>query len=277
MKRNAIARIVIYSIVIFLLVALLLAGLEAGTLAFHLSFGSGDYQTGSGSVSAGSVRNVKIEWASGDITIRTEETDAITFTEEGNFSNDQQMAYSLSGDTLTIRYKKSGIHIGFFKQPEKNLVITVPSDWECRTMEIEVASAELRVENLTSETLDLETASGKCNFINCNTQNMNVDAASGDISYTGTMQTLDCDTASAKFTGVFSNVPSRMELDCASGDYDITLPDDAGFRVDMDALSGKFSSDFATTQADGAYICGDGSCKIEFDGASGDITIRKAS
>lgn len=277
MKRNAIARIVIYSIVIVLLVALLLAGLGAGALVFHLSFDSGNYQTGSGSVSADSVRNVKISWASGDISIRTEDTDTITFTEEGSISDDQQMAYSLSGDTLTIRYEKSGIHIGFFKQQEKNLVITVPSDWECGTMEIEVASADLRVENLTSETLDLETASGKCDFVNCNIQNMNVDAASGDISYAGTLQTLDCDTASAQFTGVFSNVPGRMELDCASGDYDITLPENAGFRVDMDALSGKFSSDFATTHADGAYICGDGSCKIEFDGASGDITIRKAN
>lgn len=277
MKRNAVARIVIYSIVILLLVALLLAGLGIGSFAFDLFFDSGDYQTGSSSVPADSIRNIKIEWGSGDIAIRTKDIDTISFTEEGDFSDDQQMVYSISGNTLTIRCAKSGIHVGFVKVTKKNLIVTVPSDWECGTMEIEVASADLCVENLTAETLDLETASGKCDFVNCNIQNMNVDTASGDISYTGTMQALDCNTASARFTGVFSNVPSRMELDCASGDYDITLPENAGFRVDMDALSGKFSSDFATTQADGAYICGDGRCKIEFDGASGDIIIRKAS
>ena len=276
MKRNAIARIVIYSIIIVLLIALLLTGLGIGALRFDLSLGSEEYQTGHGSAAADSVRNLKIQWASGDIIIRTDDSDTIIFTEEGHFSDGQQMVYALSGDTLTIRYEKPGIHIGFLASSKKNLTITVPRNWVCSTLDIEVASAKLTAENLNTDTLNLETASGDCTFLACNITYMNVDAASGDITYEGTLDTLDCDTASARFLGVFSNVPSRMDLDCASGDYDITLPADAGFRVDIDALSGKFHSDFATTQSDGAYICGNGSCRIDFDGASGNITIRKA-
>ena len=66
-------------------------------------------------------------------------------------------------------------------------------------------------------------------------------------------------------------------MDSASGDLDISLPENAGFRVTIDALSGKFHSDFPATQNGNSYFYGNEACIIDFDGASGNVRIRKAN
>lgn len=64
-------------------------------------------------------------------------------------------------------------------------------------------------------------------------------------------------------------------MDTASGSLTLVLPEDCGFTVSLDSLSGRFSSDFATTTQNGRHIYGDGSCKINVSSMSGGVTIRK--
>ena len=61
-----------------------------------------------------------------------------------------------------------------------------------------------------------------------------------------------------------------------SGDLDLTLPENSGFTLSLDALSGNFRSTFPTTAQGNTYVCGDGSCRITVSALSGDVTINKA-
>ena len=275
MKTNAIIRIVIYALVILLLVGLLVIGLGIGQFVIHFGSTSGSYITGSGSADAADIRNLKIEWAAGSIKIVPSDTDQITFSEEGNAGEDSRMVYAIDGSTLTIRCAKSSFRIGIFSNPVKNLTVYVPADWQCRRLEIYAASATLDVENLTADNVKINTASGECGFRSCAVGELSIDTASGSLRYTGTLDTLDCNAASASVTAIFDNVPKSIDMDSASGDLDITLPSDCSFRVSMDTMSGRFHSDFPTDSMNGEYTYGTGGCRIEMDSMSGDITISK--
>ena len=94
MKTNAIVRIVLYSIAILLLLGILIVGFLAGSLMTNFSTGiTNEHQDSekselevmtvdmNGSVSANAVNSISIDWVSGSILIRPEDTDQITFSE----------------------------------------------------------------------------------------------------------------------------------------------------------------------------------------------------
>ena len=280
MKRNAITRIIIFSIVIVLLLGVLLTGLGLGMFMIDFDITDSGYTTAQAPTvlfSPEEVKNIQIEWASGRINIQTGDVDAINITENGSYSDQQAMTYKQSGDTVYIRYQKDSIKIGFFSATSKDLTVTVPKDWICGELAMDVASAEVTINAVTAQRVDVDTASGDYQFISCDIGDLDIDTASGSIKYGGTLNSLDCDAASGRFVGIFSNTPKSIQMDSASGDLDITLPENAGFRVNMEALSGHFDSDFPTNVVNGSYVCNNGDCEIDFDGLSGSICIRKGS
>lgn len=274
MKRNAVIRIVIYSLVILILLGLLTTGIGMGTYAVRLSLDSGTYEQGNASVPANNVSNLEIEWASSNITIETADTDTITF-QESYTTDAEPMVYQLKGNTLTIKYEQPKVLIGFTSSTRKDLTIMVPQNWVCNELSVDTASADLSVSSLIIGEVDMDCASGSCDLTNCTVDELNLDCASGEIYFDGSLKYLDCDAASANVTAVLQNVPHSVDFDTASGDLDLTLPAGSGFTVSMDSLSGKFSSDFETIHQDDRYVSGNGTCQVDVDSASGDVTIRK--
>ena len=142
-------------------------------------------------------------------------------------------------------------------------------------LEIDAASADVDIRDMTIQEFDFDGASGRCTLTDCAVGEMSLDTASGDVTFSGTLDTLDCDGASAKLQLELRNTPRSIDMDTASGSLTLVLPEDCGFTVSLDALSGRFSSDFATTTQNGRHIYGDGSCKIDVSSMSGGVTIRK--
>lgn len=286
MKTNAIIRIVIFSVVILLLLGILLAGLGIGM--FILDFDSG-YSTSTESFISGGgtidpddienkIENIDVEWASGSVLIYPADVETIEIYEAGNISEGQEMVYAINAKTLKIYYSKPSIKIGFFSTPKKDLTIVVPNGWLCDKLSIDAASADISLRNFEGITVDIDTASGDNSFQNCSISNVDIDTASGDVSYVGHVTDLDCDSASADITAVLTSLPNSISIDTASGDLDLTLPEsNNGFSVKIDSLSGKFTSEFETTMRGDTYIYKNGTCDIEIDGASSDVTIKKGS
>lgn len=280
MKSSAITRIIIFSIVIVLLVGILLAGLGIGMFIIDFRKSTDTYTTVEDSkaqVTPGNIQNLEIEWAAGSIDIQTGDVECIIIEESGSFSEDQKMVMKHTGDTLTVYYSKPSFKIGFFSIINKDLMITVPKDWECSTLKVDVASADVSVQDWCAKEVKINTASGECDFQDCTIGKLDIDTASGSIHYKGVLNTLDCEAASGCFKGIFFNTPEKLQMDSASGELDITLPEDSGFRVNMDTASGKFNSEFPTLSDGDSYIHGDESCVIDFDAASGNIRIQKAT
>lgn len=301
MKTNAIVRIVIFNLVIVVLTSILVGGIALRDRGFdwvyrlhqgseevsptsadsterHENEETHDY-TSSAQRTSGKIDELSIDWASGSITIRPGDTDEILYEETGDFDSANAMVAKVSGSKLTIRYCKDGSFLkggfSFGGSLHKDLTITVPRDWVCRELEIDVASADLDIRDLTIQEFDFDGASGRCTLTDCAVGELSLDTASGDVTFSGTLDTLDCDSASAKLQLELRNTPRSIDVDTASGSLTVVLPEDCGFTVSLDALSGRFSSDFATTTQNGRHVYGDGSCKINVNSMSGGVTIRK--
>ena len=237
-------------------------------------------RTGStGSASTETIRDIKIEWISGSVTVEPGDVQEITFSESGAATDKYKMVWKQSGDKLVIQYSKDsntpgfGIHID---KGSKDLDVTVPRGWVCDSLELETASADLTVCDMIIREMEIDSASGTANFENCTVSSLDVDTASGDVTFTGSLSELDFEAASASFTGVLENVPDKVKMDSMSGDLTLTLPEDAGFTVSLDAMSSDFSSDFPTVKKNKSYVCGDGRCKIDVNAMSGDVAILKS-
>lgn len=286
MKSNAIIRIVLFSLAILVLVGLLIGGFALGFAFDNLSDIVQHFEV-EGEVSVGDIApvatfepseitDIEIEWAVGSIAIvPSMDANVITVSETQVSSERHQMKYKKTGNTLIIEFSETEVYFGLSFDQSKDLVIEVPADWICDTLEIETASARVDVNGLTIHEFDFDGASGVCNIKNCNVDELNMDTASGDINFTGTLDILDCDAASASCRITVTNVPRIIDIDTASGDLDLTLPDNCGFSCSHETLSGRFTTDFDTVHQNGRYVHGDEYCKIDLDAMSGDITIRK--
>lgn len=227
------------------------------------------------------IREIEIEWASGNISIQPADVDTIQVSESEPAEPKYAMVWKQSGDKLTIRFSENnrldfGFGISINDVISKDLTILVPKGWECDSLEIAAASATVDVKNMVIGEVDFDGASGTCDFENCVIEELDLDTASGDVHFTGSLGSLDCDAASASVIAVFDNAPSRIDMDSLSGDLDITLHEGVGFTVTMDGLSTDFVSDFGYSQKrDGNYYRGDGACKITLDAMSGDLYIRE--
>ena len=303
MKRNAIIRIVIWSLVIVVLVSIMASVLFGWSLRgrrrasespaetlipvrtenFETPIYETEYIPSSGekhSVSPAGLSELEIEWVAGDILIQPSDTDQVTVKEDGLSDPKYAMVLRQSSDTLKIQFCEEAIGnyfgVNTRSDLQKDLTILVPRDFVLDSLEIDCASATVEVNDMTIREVDFDGASGTCEFENCTVEEMDIDTASGDVKFVGSLGMLDCDAASASVYAVLTNTPSRLDLDSMSGDLDITLPGDAGFTLAMQAMSSDFTSDFETTIKNGNYVCGDGRCRINVDALSGDVIIRKS-
>ena len=297
MKRNAIVRIILWSIVLLVLLALFFALLyvpggnflkrenkpEATWIPVPITEQHDDSQFHLNIVEAdpSQIREMEIEWVLGSVLIQPTDTDEISFREEDIDGCGKPMQWKIRDNKLIIQFAeniKNSLNLGLdWGDERKNLIIEVPKDWQCDSLEVTAAAASLEVKDLTIREMEFDGASGTCIFDNCTVEKLDLDTASGDVRFTGSLQQLDCDSASADILLELINVPRSIELDTASGDLEVTLPADAGFTVTLDALSSDFRSDFDTIRRNNSYVAGNGRCRIDVDAMSGDVTVRKAA
>ena len=286
MKTNAIIRIVLFSLALLILGSILLCVVSYELFAFDShTVTVRNESTVTDAVQANfvgkasDIQHLEIEWAAGSITILPDSDSDRIYVSETQVSKEKYaMHITQSGNKLKIEFNdEDGFYIGFGSNEfdAKDLVISVPADWICHSLEIDAAAADVKISGLTVREVDFDGASGICTFEDCQIEKLDMDTASGDVEFTGTLESLDFDAMSARFTGTFQNIPNRIDIDTMSGDLDISLPDNCGFTLSLDALSGDFTSDFATTMNGETYRYGDGQCRINVSAMSGDVTIRK--
>lgn len=221
------------------------------------------------------LQEIEIDWVSGNIRLAPANVSSIQVSESGKDTSKYPMICQQDGRTLKIEYCKNTT-FGDLKNLKfsKDLNILVPMDWSGRALKVDAASAKLSVQDLTIQEVDIDTASGACQFDSCTVDTLDIDTASGDIYFEGSLNRLDCDSASAGVQAVLDNVPYEIDIDTASGGLELFLPEDAGFSVKMDTMSGKFDSTLTYTTKNGRYIRGNGACSIDMSSMSGGVTIR---
>lgn len=288
MKRNAIVRIILYSLIICMLSTFLVMGIGINLYQFVPFSSKGDeismiqgVSGSKGSVNADEIEVIEIEWIAGFISISTDTTDQISFQEtEVNYSD--QMVWEQSGNTLKIKFKKKPNSIfGIKSNVKKALNITVPEKWTGKRLTINSVSAPMEISDITVCDVILDNVSGVCTFNNCIVQNAQLNTVSGTLTYSGILDFLTCSSVSAECHTSLFNTPNEIKMDGVSGNLTLELPDDCGFIAEMDTVSGSFSSEFETEHTgnshSGTYVHGNGSCKVSMDGVSCSLYLNKQS
>lgn len=268
MKRNAITRIILYSVLALVLIGILIAGIGSNGLSFSFHVGSGTVVENEGSVEADSVSRIEINWAFGDIVVSTGDVEQITFRETMDADMDQRMTYRCANGTLELNHSKGSINIGFTAVQEKDLFVTVPRDWKCDKLTINGADIELSIQNMTIGEVSIDGADTEMD-LSGDFGKLTVNGADTSLKFTGSLTELIMDGADCEAALICQTNPEQITMDGAGCELNLHLPKECGYRVAMDGLGYDFHCD----ESNDALVYGDQHCEIDVSGLDCDVEI----
>lgn len=308
MRRNAIIRLCIWSVIAVSLVGLLATWFITDTNIFQSGgvsfmpmglssyrYKNADLYTAGNTELSDQVTSLDIEWISGSVTVRSYDGDTVRIREDGNITDpDYQVHWFLGGGKLHIKYTASKF---FFRTPQnKNLTVEIPSGMAryLSSVEIEAVSAtvELReiktselklesvsgginLEQIAANSLDLETVSGAITGTKLNVALIDIETVSGAISLAGQIGQGSVDTTSGDVT-LSSDFPfESLDLETVSGDITLVCPQNDGCRIAFETVSGDIQSDLPFKKNGNNYTFDSGKFVYNFESASGDLIIRE--
>ncbi len=285
-KRRAIAKIIVWSVVLVILVGVFSSVMILGNVSFEAlgggfsvisgyTYADADrYNVGNRSYTD-EISGMDIEWTSGDIRIQVYGGEEIKLEESGAGESDTNfMRTRISGGVLYVKYVKSGIR-WFSGIPEKSLTVYLPEKYapEMNNIDIEAVSADVGIEGeIVCRELDLDGVSGRLNISSLTAERVDIDTVSGNINISGRIGEFDVSGVSAKVVLELDSVPRSVNMNTVSGDVDIALPEGVGFIAELDSVSGGIRVE--SNNVGKTYRYGDGSSKFDFESVSGDISIR---
>lgn len=316
MRTSIIIRIVGWAILAIILFCILLWGLGSSTfriMPFQFSRFSDSAFTGKmegdeGSysssnaydVDAGEIKNIKISWIDGPVVLMPYDGRTISFKESSRFDIHEKNAlrYSISGSTLTIRFSEENqIHSVPFKNTSKSLEVLVPrelaqrlglvsvdvvsskvslSGIKCEEINIDSTSGNAKITQAEAQEITMNVTSGQIEVENCTFEDIVADSVSGTIFLQGSFVKVEADTVSGNVTIEDAICPSQMKMDTVSGSCVLRIPENQGFTVKHNSLSGGFHCDFPVSVSKGLATYGDGSASFHVNSVSGSIRIELA-
>lgn len=300
MKTSAIIRIVAGSITAVLLTAILLCGIYGWPfMGIHLdwpdSFGFGDfsygyedaesYQVGAGKAGPEEIREIEIHWdAGGKVNLIADDVAQIEFSEESEeaLKEEERMRYLIKDGKLMIQYHGAVKLSGFFMkglQTNKTLTVKIPAQLQQQLSQVEVESVEapIYLNGIHPEKLVLSSTSGEIVAEECQADYMVADSVSGKIQLKSDFQSIQCSNVSGLIDVQTQTTPERMEMDTVEGDVRVSLPDQDGFIIDFETVSGEMDCQLPTTGNKTEFQYLDGGAVYRISTVSGNTTIAKAS
>ena len=290
MKRNAIARIIIWSLVAVLLTSLLVVGISSSPSSFFTgdwSFGiigvtyknSALYNVGGGTVTD-EFHSIKVNWTNGKINIESYDGEDTVTSETEVAEKENKLRWRVEDGVLKIQQMAAGIRFGLKKTPKKTLTVKIPSSAaeKLKSVNTDSVSAEVNIIGVAaSGKIEIDTVSGSAELKNIKTARLDIDTVSGEVNAEGEISELESDSVSGDIT--VSSAVSLEKLDCdsTSGNIRLTIPKDSGFTLKADTVSGDISCGLPTvSESKNRRVCGDGSADFETDTVSGDLIITSA-
>ena len=244
-------------------------------------YDSAERYTAGGTTLDAPVRNLDIDWIDGSVTVSCGSQSAVSIAETAPkaISPDAALRWWLDGDTLRIRYAKSGFSP--FRGSGKDLEVILPGDVSLKDVRVGIVSGTLAFDGTGAAAPDigkmvLSGASGRIRASVGSVKEMEISTASGSISLNGNeVQKASVESASGAID-VALNAFGDLRIDAASGDVALALPSSPGYRAEIETDSGSFESSAALTRKGSAYFCGDGSGTLRVGAVSGDVRLEDA-
>ncbi|MBQ4571934.1 MAG: DUF4097 family beta strand repeat protein [Clostridia bacterium] len=308
MKKSAIARIVIWSVV-----ALVLTGILIGTLIFRenpnapIIFGKEqgykysnekEYAVGASEMPAESFTSISVDWISGNVYVLAYDGDTVKFEESSNdvIEEKYELRWRVKENILYIKPCQSTNSWNLSNEiPAKDLFVYLPETL-AKTMNkisVDTASARIGITGITANKIDTTTASGdiwfeKCGAIDINIENVSgyvnitetnmerIDAetVSGNVEIMGAVKELRADSVSGTVLLCTGEAPQSADVSTVSGDIKFELPENDGFYIDFDSVSGKVTSEFSLIINNGKKVYGNGQRRFDFETVSGNAYLE---
>lgn len=305
MKKSALTRIIIWSIVAVLLLGVFFAVMFGEDEGFpwripylHLSFGKTNYSysdtgfySGDFEVNADKVDSIDIDWVAGSVTVSSYGGNVIKVSESGNINNESDyLRYRITDGKVTVKFRKSGR----FKSNnlKKDLIVYLPGDIELKDLNVKLVSSSLDVSGFTVDNINVETVSGKVGIYGTYAEELKAESVSGKIVLENAAEIMDIENVSGSvdIDGGFKEadvsnvsgtvritalkVPKSIDVETVSGGTYIFLPEGTGFTLEAETLSGEISAGGKKLGKSGTNVIGDGSVKIGVESVSGSASIK---
>ena len=290
MKRNAIARIIIWSLVAVLLTSLLVVGISSSPSSFF----SGDWSLGAMGVTyknsalynvgGGTVtdefHSIEVNWTNGKINIEAYDGEDTVISETEVEEKENKLRWRVEDGVLKIQQMAAGMRFGLKKTPKKTLTVKIPSNVAegLKAVTSDSVSAEVTITGISaSDKIEIDTVSGGANLKNIKTEKLDIDTVSGSIKAAGEFTELESDSVSGDVTVSSATPLKKLDCDSTSGNIRLTIPKNSGFTLKADTVSGDISCGLPTvSESKNRRVCGDGSADFETDTVSGDLIITSA-
>ena len=235
------------------------------------------YAIGSGRTSD-SIRNLEIDWISGNVEISYGKEDEIILeeTSKDEITDELTMRWLVEGGTLHIKFCKAGkINVN---NCDKTLKVTLPKNLKLEEAEIETVSADAKASELNVKDVNFESVSGSVEAGLYGVRSIDADSVSGDIEIIAPEgpENVDIETTSGSVRMNLKNSAGDCEISTVSGKVTFLLPEKGNFTISYDTTSGDFDSDIEMAQKGSKYVAGKGSDRFTVDTTSGDLRIKKA-
>lgn len=290
MKRNAIARIIIWSLVVVLLTSLLVVGISSSPSSFF----SGDwslggmgvtyknsalYNVGGGTVTD-EFQSIKVNWTNGKINIEAYDGEDTVISETEVAEKENKLRWRVEDGVLKIQQMAAGMRFGLKQTPKKTLTVKIPSNVAegLKAVTSDSVSAEVTITGISaSDKIEIDTVSGGADLKNIKTEKLDIDTVSGSIKAAGEFTEFESDSVSGDVTVSSATPLKKLDCDSTSGNIRLTIPKNSGFTLKADTVSGDISCGLPTvSESKNRRVCGDGSADFETDTVSGDLIITSA-
>ncbi len=222
---------------------------------------AGKYTAGETDISA-PVSNLDVDWTAGKVILEYHGGNAVELRESSDkaISEDMKMRWWMDGDTLRVRYAKSGLRLNW--NLTKELTIRIPKNTAFRDVKICATSAGLMIPALKADTLTLSTTSGAIQAA-AEAGRVTADATSGalNLQLSGHADEVHAHTTSGALS-VEADDAEALKASSTSGT--IHLQGDRVKQCEANATSGKVT--VWLNEAD----------RVETGSTSGSVTVRLA-
>ena len=266
LKKVAITVLIVIGVL--MVAAVVLGVLNALLGGGNWTFGWQDYRydetgytVGQGTVPVNRVTAIDLDWIDGEVEVLLCHDTFISLTETSaeELSESARLRWMVDTDgTLHIKYRKSSWFFGIGSSGrDKKLTLRIPEAFlsDLQSLDIQVESSEVSVRQISAASFSFESASGDLTVADCDFGSAEVDSISGDLDLR------------------FPVCPAEASVSTVSGDVILYLPDSASFALAWDTVSGKFSHDFALSEAESVYTHGSGGSAIRIETVSGDLVL----
>ena len=180
--------------------------------------------------------------------------------------------------------------------PTKNCRLWFRGVWlpDLREVQADAVSANIRIEKLEAEKItctatsgavaltglqagriETETVSGDITVSSVQAEEIEISTMSGEMDLEGAFQKISSSSTSGAWKVNSSICPTSFKASSVSGGVTLFIPENNGFPLSFDKVSGAFYSDFSMTLDNGKGIYRDGGNLLIVDTVSGNCSIRR--